>query len=87
MRYRVKEYMQNVLTNQLEQNTYRRIVEWFSNQKIVILGVTVKLVVNGVVEYLLHTIPILNNAMLNRILGKIVAVVKRISTHAIVQVF
>ena len=87
MRYRVKEYMQNVLTNQLEQNTYRCIVEWFSNQEIVILGVTVKLVVNGVVENLLHTIPILNNSMLNRILGKIIAVAKRFSTHTIVQVF
>ena len=51
-----------------------------------VFWITAELLVDGVIENPLHAIPVVNNSVLDWILGKIVAVAKSILSHTIVQI-
>ena len=51
-----------------------------------VFWITAELLVDGVIENPLHAVPVVNNSVLDWILGKIVAVAKSILSHTIVQI-
>ena len=70
-----------------QRKAYRCIVERLGDEEVVVFWIAAELLVDGVIENPLHTVPVVNDSVLDWILGKIVAVAKSILSHTIVQIF
>ena len=64
----------------------RRVVERLRNEKVVLLRIAAKLLVQRVVEDLLHAVPVLDDPVLDRTRGDVVVVTKCVLSDKVIQV-
>ena len=67
-------------------DTHRRVVERLRDQKVVLLRVAAELLIQRVVEDLLHAVPVLNNSVLDRTRWNVIVVTKRVLSDEVIQV-
>lgn len=67
-------------------DTHRRVVERLRDQKVVLLRIAAKLLVQRVVEDLLHAVPVLDDPVLDRTRGDVVVVAERVLSDEVIQV-
>ena len=87
---RLKEHLCSVFAVLLRvkgnDDTHRRVVERLRDQKVVLLRVAAELLVQRVVEDLLHAVPVLNNSVLDRTRWNVIVVTKRVLSDEVIQV-
>ena len=67
-------------------DTHRCVVERLGDQKVVLLRVAAELLIQRVVEDLLHAVPVLNNSVLDRTRWNVIVVTKRVLSDEVIQV-
>ena len=87
---RLEEDLRRVLAILLEmrgrKKEDRRVVERLRDQKVVLLRVAAELLVQSVVEDLLHAVPVLDDSVLDRTCGDVIVVTKRVLADEVIQI-